>query len=61
MYGSTLFEEIFASAWISGRLTRSQRQALISVRSAIELSDDEKATADRLLYAIRRGWLRMTD
>jgi len=53
--------EVFGQAWNSGRLTGTDRQKLQAAFLDSVLSEDDYAAVDRLLHAVRRGWLKILD
>lgn len=53
--------EVFGQAWNSGRLTFRDRLYLRSAILNSALSEEERAAIDRLLHAVRRGWLQILD
>lgn len=53
--------ELFEQVAHSKSLTSSHQQLLILARREQLLSEDDKAAVERLLYAIRRGWLKVVD
>jgi hypothetical protein len=42
-------------------VTRSDRQNLRSAILGDSLTEDEKAIINRLLYNVRRGWVKLVD
>ncbi len=60
-YPQSSLDEMFARVWKSGSLTRGDRDRLHSILSGHAVSSEEKALIDRLLYATRRGWLKIAD
>jgi len=61
MFPQFSLDEVFANVWTSGCLTRSHRQALMSALLHNGLSLEERNLIDRLVYAVRRGWLRLSE
>ena len=49
--------EIFFQIWCSGRITRTDRHGLKSALLEEVLDQEDQAAIDRLLHAVRRGWL----
>lgn len=49
--------ELFFQIWCSGRITRTDRYGLKSALLEDTLDEEDKAAIDRLLHAVRRGWL----
>nr|WP_083618210.1 hypothetical protein [Planktothrix serta] len=54
-------EELFGQIMFSSVVTRSDRQHLRSAILADRLTEDEKAIINRLLYNVRRGWVKLVD
>jgi|GEM_PF-817495 len=52
--------ELFYQVTYSGHLTRTQSHKLLSLCQSA-LSPDDRDAVNRLLYAIRRGWIRISD
>ncbi len=57
----TSLSEVFSQACESGKMTPAERQGLQSALLDHTLSEEEQATINRLLYAVRRGWLDFQD
>ncbi len=55
------FEEMFARVWKVGTITRHERTRLAALLLQESISLEERASIDRLLHAIRRGWLQVID
>jgi len=53
--------ELFFQIYWSGRLTQSHRQYLRAILLQESLSEEEQSSINRLIYAVRRGWLKLTD
>ena len=53
--------EIFAQATASGRITLADRYGLMAAVLDNSLSEEEQRMVNRLLYAIRRGWLEIVN
>lgn len=53
--------ELFTKVWQSGRLTRTDRQELKAVLLEPSVPEEDQVTIDRLLHAVRRGWLVVVD
>ncbi|HIK12885.1 MAG TPA: hypothetical protein IGS52_21940 [Oscillatoriaceae cyanobacterium M33_DOE_052] len=51
--------EVFGNVWNSGAVTGSDREILRYAFLQERLSEEDYAAVDRLLHAIRRGWLQM--
>lgn len=49
--------ELFFQIWRSGKITRTDRYSLRAALLEESLSEEDKAAIDRLLHAVRRGWL----
>jgi hypothetical protein len=52
-------DELFAHIWQSGYVNQHARHVLRSLLLEQTYTQDEQATIDRLLYAVRRGWLKV--
>lgn len=52
---SSALAEIFAQASRSGRITRADHSRLIAALTEGSLSEEEKSSIKRLLYAVRRN------
>ena len=66
MSAQTLFPkaniaDLFGQAWNSGWLTLTARHALRAALLDCSLTEDDQAAIDRLLHAVRRGWLKILD
>ncbi|WP_199249466.1 hypothetical protein [[Phormidium] sp. ETS-05] len=53
--------ELFSQVYAVGRITKTDRQHLQYALLEQCLSEEEISLIDRLVYAVRRGWLQMTD
>ena len=53
--------KLFSKIWTQGGLTSSDRQKLMFTLLSNSLSEEELSTIDRILHAVRRGWLQMID
>ncbi|WP_309236505.1 hypothetical protein [Microcoleus sp. FACHB-672] len=53
--------EILSHSSSSGLITRKQRSTLMSALLEDWLTEEDRAAIDRLLYAVRRGWLKIVD
>lgn len=51
--------ELFSQVAYSRSLRNADRQGLIAARMTGMLSEDDNTLIDRLLYGIRRGWLKV--
>lgn len=58
---SLSLEELFGEIMFSSLITRSDQQRLLQALDNESLSEDETAIIQRLLYNIRRGWIRLVD
>lgn len=56
-YGS--IDELFAQIWQSGYVNSHAKRVLQTMLLEQSYTQDEQATIDRLLYAVRRGWLKV--
>lgn len=52
---------LFYQIWHSGSLNREQRVTIQKALLETEMSADELAAIDRIVRAVRRGWLTMVD
>lgn len=53
--------DLFSTVWSAGCVTRKDRFQLMNALLQGQLGDEERAAIDRLLYAVRRGWLNLVD
>lgn len=53
--------ELFFQIYWSGRLTQEHRQYLRAILLQERLSEEDHSSINRLIYAVRRGWLKLTD
>lgn len=53
--------ELFYQACQVGHLTRRDRRRIMSAFLREALTEEEKAVINRLLHAVRRGWLQIVD
>jgi hypothetical protein len=58
---SLSLEELFGEIMFSSLITRSDQQRLVQALNNESLSEDETAIIHRVLYNIRRGWIRLVD
>lgn len=54
-------EELFGQIMFSSVVTQNDRQHIRAAILGNNLSEDEKAIINRLLYNVRRGWVRIVD
>ncbi|MEG4285740.1 hypothetical protein QUB68_21660 [Microcoleus sp. A006_D1] len=54
-------EELFGQVMFSSIVTRHDRRQLRSALLERTLNEDEYAIINRLLYNVRRGWVRIVD
>ncbi|MFM9268251.1 hypothetical protein [Tychonema sp. BBK16] len=54
-------EELFGQVMFSSVVTRHDRRQLRSALLQRTLNEDEYAIINRLLYNIRRGWVKIVD
>ena len=52
-------DELFYNVWNTGKIGVRERASLMSVLLG-GASPEEKAAIDRILHAVRRGWIEMT-
>ncbi len=60
-FSSLPVAELFGEAWNYGYLTLNQRLTLQNLLLNLSLSEEERDAIDRLLHAVRRGWLKVID
>lgn len=53
--------DLFAQTSISGKVTVADRYGLMAAVLEDELSEDERMSIDRILYALNRGRVHMVD
>ncbi|MGK7900115.1 MAG: hypothetical protein AB4352_01645 [Hormoscilla sp.] len=58
---SFIIAELVFQVCRSGKVTMNHRQQLRSVLLENTLSEEDYSAIDRLLYAIRRGWLQLAE
>lgn len=51
--------EVFSEVWNSGKITDSERLALQTAFLKGEMSSDSYMAVDRMLHAVKRGWLNI--
>lgn len=56
---SNSIAEVFSEVWDSGTITEYERKELKSALLHGNLSSDDHAAIDRLVHAVKRGWLRL--
>lgn len=61
MLPETSLAEMIFQVYHSGELTRNHRQYLKTVLLTGYLSEEEQTAINRLLHAVRRGWLQVLD
>ncbi|MCW6051792.1 hypothetical protein QUB60_17420 [Microcoleus sp. A2-C5] len=54
-------EELFGQVMFSSIVTRHDRRQLRSALLERTLNEDEYAIINRLLYNVRRGWVKIVD
>jgi len=54
-------EELFGQVMFSSVVTRHDRRQLRSALLERTLNEDEYAIINRLLYNVRRGWVKIID
>lgn len=54
-------EEMFGQVMFSSVVTTEDRQKLKATLLKETISDDEQAIINRLLYNVRRGWVKLID
>jgi len=55
------FAELFAQASVSGQITLADRYGLQAVLLQESLGDEERFAIDRLLYAVRKGRIKIVN
>lgn len=60
-YSRIPLEELFGQIMFSSVVTRNDRQHLRAALLGECLTDDEQAIINRLLYNVRRGWVKLVD
>ena len=66
-YGNTIntspvsLEELFGQVMFSNVVTQVDRQQLKAAILKETLSEDEQAIINRLLYNVRRGWVKLVE
>lgn len=54
--------ELYLNIWKSGKIDRDQFQQIqYAINSHTLKSSDDRKIVSRLLYAVRRGWVSVTD
>ncbi|MCT7950081.1 hypothetical protein NG798_09815 [Ancylothrix sp. C2] len=53
--------ELFGEAWNYRYLTLNQRLALQNLLLNLSVNPEDRDAIDRLLHAVRRGWLKIVD
>ncbi|MBD3882579.1 hypothetical protein IFO70_12480 [Phormidium tenue FACHB-886] len=53
--------ELFAQVSLSGQITLADRYGLMAALLTDSLADEERYAIDRLLYAVRRGRVRVVN
>ncbi len=53
--------EVFSEVWDSGEITQHERKELQSALLKGDLTNDDYAAIDRLVHAVKRGWLSLED
>ena len=61
LYSHSLIAEVFGQAWNVGSLTLNQREGLMAALLENTLNSEDYAAIDRLLHAVRRGWIKVTE
>jgi hypothetical protein len=51
--------DLFAQVSSSGQITLADRYGLMAALLEDELASQERASIDRLLHGLRRGWLKI--
>lgn len=53
--------ELAAQVWNSGVLSRRERSCLQRLLLETTLTPEDRAAIDRLIHAVRRGWIALLD
>ncbi|MCT7982581.1 hypothetical protein NG796_04675 [Laspinema sp. A4] len=61
LYSTSLIAEVFGQAWNAGFLTITEREGLMAALLENTLNCEDYAAIDRLLHAVRRGWIKVTE
>ena len=60
-YYQMTLEELFGQVMFSSVVTSKDRKVIRTALLAGYLTEDEKAIINRLLYNVRRGWVKLVD
>ena len=60
-YYQMTLEELFGQVMFSSVVTSKDRKVIRTALLAGYLTEDEKAIINRLLYNVRRGWVKLID
>lgn len=58
-FSDTNIAELFSQVWESRCLSARDCEGLTRTLASGALSGDERAAVDRLMHAVRRGWLQV--
>lgn len=61
MNAESTLAEVFFQVYQQGRIDREHRQHLRSTLLKESVSEEEQTAINRLLYAVRRGWLEVAE
>lgn len=53
--------ELFSQVWVSRKLSRNECDSLAHKLASGGLDMDERAAVNRMMHAVRRGWLKVSD
>lgn len=53
--------ELFFGVWYNRRMTQAHRSELMSVLLTDALNESDYRLIDRLLHAVRRGWVKIVE
>ncbi len=60
LFSNAKIADVFGEVWYYGGVKRADMQALMfATENALNI--EERAAVDRILHAIRRGWLKVLD
>ncbi len=58
-FRSFSIEELFGQVWQTGSINRQHQRRLKRALLDRNMNPDERAAVDRMLHAVRRGWLKL--
>lgn len=57
----TGFSELFAQVTSTGKLSQADRYGMLAALLNGSINPEEMQAIDRILYAVRQGWVRVVD